>query len=238
MSKIISDLNTRHKPTSSRAKGFTLIEISIVLVIASLLIGSLLGPLATQVENARRKATINQMENMRDAVVGYAMGSGRLPCPDTDGDGIEDPVDGIGGCDDNEGLLPSVTLAISGEDGWKQEMLYLVDDAYADDTDGTGCGTPEAGISFELCSQGDITIRDASGGNLVATNVPVLFISRGKNWTTDRSPNEVENTDSDREVVDRIYTGAVGAEYDDIVRWISPNTLRSKMVDAGRFTSP
>lgn len=221
-----------------REKGFTLIEISIVLVIASLLLGSLLGPLAAQVENSRRKATISQIDHIRDALIGFSMGAGRLPCPDTDGDGQEDPLDGVGGCDATNGLLPVATLAINADDGWKQTLLYYVDNRFADDTDGTGCGTPEAGISFELCSQGDITVLDSSGGNVVAANIPVLVLSKGKIWFDERSDNERENDDGDRVLVDRVYTGVIGEEYDDIVRWISPNTLRVKMVDAGRFTSP
>lgn len=226
------------KALNSKIQGFTLIEISIVLVIASLLIGSALGPLATQVENTRRKATVDQIENIHDAIIGYAMGSGRLPCPDVDGDGVEDPTGGTGGCDDDEGQLPSATLAIGRSDAWKQPIIYLVDSDYADDIDGTGCAVPEAGVSFQICSEGNITVLEENGGDLVAANVPVVLLSRGKNWTSNRSPNETENTDGDRVVVDRVYTGAAGAETDDIVRWISPNTLRSKMVDAGVLGSP
>ncbi len=221
-----------------KVKGFTLIEISIVLVIASLLLGSLLGPLSAQVENARRKATLSQIDHINDALAGFAMGAGRLPCPDVDDDGIEDPVGGVGGCTADSGTLPSVTLSVDADDAWKQTLLYQVDDLYADDSDGTGCGTPQAGISFELCSVGDMTVLDESGGALVAVNVPVVIVSRGKHWIDDRSDHERENTDGDRVLVSRVYTGVDGEEYDDLVGWISPNTLRSKMVDAGRLIAP
>ena len=62
---------------------------------------------------------------------------------------------------------------------------YRVTNNFADTTDGTGCGTATAGVSFELCSAGDIQIVDGSpGGNPVAANIPAVIFSQGKNWAT------------------------------------------------------
>lgn len=219
-------------------KGFSLIEVAIVLVIFSLLIGGALAPLGSQIEESRRKATINQLDHIKESLLGFAMASGRLPCPDTDGDGIENPLNGVGGCADEEGFVPFVTLSVKSDDAWHQSIVYFVDEEFADDVDGTGCGVANAGVSFELCSTGNIAIRDAAvGGALVAQNIPVALLSRGKNWLTDRSDNERENTDGDSTLVNRIYTGAAGEEYDDLVEWVSSNTLVAQMVGAGTLGS-
>ena len=220
------------------ATGFSLIEIAIVLVIVSLIVGGALAPLSGKIENSRRDYTTQTLDNAATSLMGFAMSTGRLPCPDIDADGIEDPVNGAGGCSDDEGTLPFVTLSMEVDDAWHQDITYFVDEDYADDTDGTGCGTAVPGVSFEICSQGDITILDAAtSGNLIAQNIPVVLLSRGKHWTDDRSDDERENTDNDRDIVHRSYSGAVGAEYDDIVRWISAPFITAKMVDSGALGS-
>ena len=218
--------------------GFSLIEIAIVLVIVSLIVGGALGPLSGQIENSRRDHTTQTLDNVATSLLGFAMASGRLPCPDVDGDGIEDPVSGAGGCNDDEGTLPFVTLSMEVDDAWHQNISYFVDEDYADDIDGTGCGSATPGVSFEICSQGDITVLDAAvSGNVVAQNLPVVLLSRGKHWIDDRSDDERENTDNDRDLVHRTYSGVDGAEYDDIVRWISAPYITAKMVDSGALGS-
>ena len=164
------------------------------------------------------------------------MSSGRFPCPDINADGQEDPLGGVGGCTANEGALPEVTLGVIGDDAWHQQHLYLVTGSFADDVDGTGCGSATPAVSFELCSSGDINIVDQSvGGSLIANNVPAAIVSSGKNWIEAPSVNELENTDGDRTLVSRVYTSVAGQEFDDLVSWISPNVLRSKMVEANRL---
>ena len=105
---------------------------------------------------------------------------------------------------------------------------------FADDSDGTSpsCGAITIGISFELCAVGDITILDQSvAGNTVASNIPAAIISRAKNWALAASVDETENTDNDRILVASNYR----QQFDDLVVWISPNILRTKMVNAGQL---
>ena len=217
---------------ANKQRGFTLVEVAIVLVIMGLLLGGLLGPLSIQMEESRRKATLAGIDQAHDALIGFALSSGRLPCPDTDNDGLEDPAGGTGGCSAVRGQLPHVSLGLGSGDAWGQSLMYLVTAEFADDTDGTslGCGPVTAGISFELCAVGDITILDqATGGNTVASNVPAAIISQGKNWAGPASADEAENTDNDRTLVSMGYT----ASFDDLVRWTSPSILRSRMASAG-----
>lgn len=62
-------------------RGFTLIEIAIVLVIISVLITIVAVPLAAQRELSARAETSKQLELAKEALVGFALANGRLPCP-------------------------------------------------------------------------------------------------------------------------------------------------------------
>lgn len=63
--------------------GFTLAELAIVLVIVALLIGGMLIPLSAQRDLQSTKETERQLTEMNDALLGFAAGQGRLPCPAT-----------------------------------------------------------------------------------------------------------------------------------------------------------
>ena len=54
-------------------QGFTLIELAIVLVIVTLLVGGLAMPLAAQIEARRIAETRRVMEEAREAIMGYTM---------------------------------------------------------------------------------------------------------------------------------------------------------------------
>ncbi len=69
------------KRDSRRPFGFSLIELAIVLFIVSLLIGGLLMPLSAQNEIRGRQETDKALANIREALIGFAVVNGRLPCP-------------------------------------------------------------------------------------------------------------------------------------------------------------
>ena len=123
-----------------RANGFSLVEIAVVLVIISILIAMVAVPFATQLDQQRTVETQKQLENIKEAIYGFAMANGRLPCPATDvggAAGTESPVGG-GPCTIDSGLVPGITLGLSGldskgfvVDGWRdgqdaRRMRYAV----------------------------------------------------------------------------------------------------------------
>ena len=63
-------------------RGFTLIELAIVLVIVTLLIGGLAMPLSAQIQARRIAETNKTLEEAREAIIGYAM-SHRINAPCT-----------------------------------------------------------------------------------------------------------------------------------------------------------
>jgi prepilin-type N-terminal cleavage/methylation domain-containing protein len=62
-------------------RGFTLAEIAVAVAVIALLIGGLLIPLSTQYELLRARETERTLETIRDALLGFAVANGRLPCP-------------------------------------------------------------------------------------------------------------------------------------------------------------
>lgn len=74
---------------------------------------------------------------------------------------------------------------------------------------------------------------DAAGGAAVANGVPAIIVSHAKNWATTTSVDEAENTDNDVNFVDRAYSASVAPTFDDLITWVSPNVLKSHMVEAG-----
>ena len=230
-----------------RTHGFTLVELALVLFIVSLVLGAILGPLGTRLEAEEREKTQAVMENMKEALYGFAAAPpGRLPCPDTDNppDGQENPPGGAGGCNALEGVLPWVTLGVEQRDSWRQNYRYRVTGAFADNTAAaTGtCPLPASGASFNLCDNGYITVLDASAGNPVANQIPALILSYGSNQNDpnqaingDLSVHEAENTDTDTTFVMKTYSREDAQEFDDLVVWISPNILKNRMVTAGRL---
>jgi prepilin-type N-terminal cleavage/methylation domain-containing protein len=62
-------------------RGFTLIELSVVMVIVAFLIGGLIYTLAAQVEQRNFEETRRRLDQARELLLAFAITNGRLPCP-------------------------------------------------------------------------------------------------------------------------------------------------------------
>lgn len=229
--------------------GFTLVEIAMVLLIVTLLLTGLVPTITSQMEQQRTNETRKLMSEIRDALIGYALIYGKLPCPadptlvsGQTGAGLE-----RNGCSTSAlatGVVPWAKLGTSETDGWGYRFSYRVTPTFADNTSGTGASCIiTTGISFQLCSTGTVTIKATSSGTtIVADEIPAIIISHGKNgagaWTqkgTQLAPgssaDEVENSNSNSTYVSRIPS----TNFDDLVAWITPNILYNRMVAAGKL---
>jgi prepilin-type N-terminal cleavage/methylation domain-containing protein len=236
-------MSMKNKP--QRQAGFTLVEIAIVLLIVGLLLGGLLAPLSSQLEQRRVSDTRRVMEEAREALFGFALRNGYLPCPAISAvNGLEDR--GEGGCNKRYGYLPWATLGTARLDGWNRLMGYTVTPAFADATQ-----------LFTLRTPRDITIatRNGAGPLIPATavnDIPAALISFGRNGygaTSDQNTiiadtgvnnlDEKTNLQSSgtaliaRDPTDE--TRAPGGAFDDMVLWLSPNILYNRMVAAQRL---
>ena len=75
--------NRRRSQAAPGNAGFTLVELAVALAIIGLLLGMLIVPLSTQVDQQRIGDTQRQLDLIREAVIGFAVANGRLPCPAT-----------------------------------------------------------------------------------------------------------------------------------------------------------
>ena len=100
-------------PSLRRQRGFSLIEIAIVLVIVGLMIGGLVTPLTVQLEQRKVAETQKALDEAKEALTGYALRYGYLPCPAISAmNGLEDRRGGRCNGDKRVGFLPWATLGL------------------------------------------------------------------------------------------------------------------------------
>jgi len=218
-------LTTTYCKSSSkfREQGFTLVEIAIVLVIVGVMLGSLLGPVSKQQALKNTRSTEAQLQEIHDALIGYAALNGFLPCPASAvSNGAESRVGNVAGanCTLEHGFVPSNTLG-----------RYSLNDA----------GTWEFAKSINLQSgPATFSIRSVADSDpattTLASNVIAVIYSLGADRdTSPASANQGDNLDSDDQFVSTTPSEATGSEYDDLVTWISPNTLALHLVKSGKL---
>lgn len=220
------------------ARGFSLVELAVVLVIVALLIASLVFPLSAQQDIRARQETEKTLADIREALMGYAAshaaGDGKpyLPCPDTDDDGVENRSAGACTGGIQEGRLPWADLGLARNDAWNNRFRYRVTAAFSNSTAG-----------FTLTSAGDMPIcADSACAATVASNVIAVVLSHGANGAgafnmsggTNPAPtdaSELENTDSDITFVSR----TTDAGFDDLVMWVPSSVLMNRMITTGKL---
>ncbi|MCZ6666052.1 MAG: type II secretion system protein [Gammaproteobacteria bacterium] len=194
---------TRRKTRCGEAAaGFTLVEIAIVIFILGILRAGLIGPVEVQMEARDRRATMDLMEDALDALYGYALTNGALPCPDDDGNGTPDPPfdpsdPTTADCDvgTNNGFLPWAELGVARGDAWGNRFTYRVRHREFTLPAQDGSCNGNTADEFDLCSTGNITITtrgdDSSTSGTVEgkfafpavtqTNVAAVIVSHGRN---------------------------------------------------------
>ena len=231
-------------PYRLTSRGFTLIEMAIVLMIVGLLLGGLLVPLSAQMDQRNNSATQKALSEIKEAIFGYALANGRLPCPAKANIATGSLNAGMVDCTLTTGVLPWATLGVNETDAWGNRYTYGVTSTFADATDGTGasCGVT-TGVSFQLCSVGNLNVLSTAGGQTIAVNVPAVVISHGKHaagaWTpqgtqlpVSSDPSEADNSNGGTTYVSMTTPTAT---FDDLVVWISPDILYNRMVSAGKL---
>jgi len=93
------------------SNGFTLIEVSLVLLIVAFTLGSLLIPLGSKLEEKSVNTAKIQLSEIKQAVINFTLSNSRMPCPDNNFDGIED-ISGATCSSISNGTVPYVTFPL------------------------------------------------------------------------------------------------------------------------------
>lgn len=238
-----------------KGSGFSLVEMAIVLVIIGLMLGGLLMPLSAQMDQRRTSETQQTLNQIQDALLGFAIANGRLPCPATLATaGVESPVGG-GVCTNPwNGFLPAVTLGITpidnagfAVDGWQtpaNRIRYAVTTSTGNAFTTTGSMALTLLADLRVCTTATgITATTCGAAPALTNNAVAVIYSLGKNAATGGGGlDELANPNTLGGSVDQVFVShprteaaAANGEFDDILIWLSPNTLYNRMVAAGRL---
>lgn len=217
-------------------QGFSLLEMTIVLLILGLLMSGIMMPLRAQTEYHKQQKTIKELSEIKDALIGFAIIHGRLPCPSyiTDPAHIDFGVEAVS-CSSavsSDGYLPWKTLGVNETDAWgtrqgnaSGSMLgywrYRVDNNFVHS------------IQLNTAFSNNLSIRNNSGTAITTTiERPVAIIySTGANLHAD-------GENADYEASGGVYQSDVqSTQFDDVLVWITRPILMYRMVSAGKLPS-
>mgnify|MGYP003625763272 CR=1 FL=1 len=88
-----------------RQQGMTLIELSLMLIVLGLITAVMVSLVPSMTRLASVESAINDVSDTQNAIAGFALTTGRLPCADANQDGVED-------CPAVAGGFPYLTVGI------------------------------------------------------------------------------------------------------------------------------
>ena len=203
------------------SRGFSLIEIAIVMVIIGVLAGGGVSLMGMLTKRKARTETIDYLKQAQAALISFADIKGRLPWADTSGDGAENAGAGAGN-------LPYQTLKLSPTDPYKRMLRYEFNANLGTNLTAS-CSALRSGLS------GGPDTVDADGA---AASFPIaaILVSAG-----------TMDADSDGNVFDDISTGTHQGDnrdgnpnyirhpsvdiFDDLVVYIGENELYGKICE-------
>ncbi len=245
----------------NRQPGFSLLELAIGLMIIALVLGGMLNPLGSLLEAKQRARVEIELERTREALAGFAMINGYLPCPatttdpDSDNYGLEDAA--CNSVPTAEGYIPWRTLSVPEVDPWgvprsadtdsfNGYWRYRVDRNFSNSAEL---------FTMKTVLADNLSVVDSRGKLLTApTETPVAIIfSTGANLTPDGENTPFEGAPcgnasgydmgSGTSCPDGepLYQGGAvsgtgtGAVFDDVLVWMARPRLFNRMVTAGRL---
>ena len=192
--------------------GFSLVEMAVVAMILSLMLGGLLLSFSTQVDQQRISSTNKTLEMALEAVIGYAIRNGRIPCPATAASGGTERFDTqlvgpLRTCSVFNGFLPALTLGIGPTDSegylldsYGMRIRYSINNKLTFTTQppslkteiqNNGFSSTNLDADLQICSSarginspGSQSAAECGRGSDLSTNAVLAIYSTGANATT------------------------------------------------------
>ncbi|MDR1423040.1 MAG: prepilin-type N-terminal cleavage/methylation domain-containing protein [Azoarcus sp.] len=200
----------------ARGRGFSLIELALVLAILGLLSSALVAPLAARIEASQRREADAMLDDIANALVGFALLHRRLPCPSA-GEGLEQPPPCAFAADN---LLPWRTLGLPQSDPWGTPWRYRPDGNFS-----------AATITLTTEPGSAIKVADHAGTLLTTSHSRVVAIiySFGPNRHADGGNASAAAS------APTFEGGEPAATFDDRLRWLGHYTLVARLAQSGRL---
>lgn len=184
-------------------KGFTLVEMAMVLVIVGLLVSLGMGLMGPMMKTAKYNETKDSVNASVSAVVGFVSTNNSIP--------------------DSAGFSSVARLS---RDSWGTAFYYIPDADLSVAATGAVCGRKSTGIAVELCP-------DAACATPTSSVSDVAFViaaaAENHNVQTDLAGGVVRVYSRDVPAIDDYATDMARPEpYDDVVSWVTLNELRVK----------
>ncbi len=187
--------------TISGDKGFTLVELAIVLVIIGMLIAVGAGMMGPLVKTAKYNETRETVNAAVSGMIGFGTTNNRLP---------------------NTTEFPSTVR--TPKDSWNNSLYYIPDASLINTTAGGICGRKTTGISIVLCPDSGCAAPTST-----IPNIAFAVISGAANFNiqTGNSAGTVRVYNPDIAGIDNYAGDMTRLEaYDDIVKWMTLDELR------------
>ena len=247
-----------------RRGGFTLVEVMVVLLVLAVMASALALPVAAQLHSRRLEEVRRQMDDAREALLGFAAAQGRLPCPALEGSRGQESFAAGGDATNGEcadfhgGFLPAAALGVAPLDSegfirypWMAgRVRYAVAGVKVNGVpraltranglqSATLAGVGDAPHFLFVCASGGAANASGCGpaANHLTRKAAFILLATGANGGTAPAAgsDEARNLDGDAVFVSREASAAAGREFDDVLQWGSVHLVVHRLLSAGRL---
>ena len=179
----------------------------------------------------QNNTTAQRLNTIRDALLGYAVAHGRLPCPDTDAtpDGRQNGPP----CNNADGVVPWLDLGVQYRDAWGRGIRYRANNNFT------------LALPLTNTTSGNLRVANLAGTVLTPAD-PVapaaILYSCGEDGIPN-GENDINGVSNTSATCDNPGTGdtalyaqdVMQGNFDDVLLWLPKAQLQARMTAAGNW---